>query len=193
MSQYYEMKLYGGKIECEIPKSFENASTYRNIPDHQEVFVEDDTDQSIIVEILEKVNVPDSESAKFHFEQLAEDNEASSFAILSDDPIPDENVPELPSTTVCHMVTGKQMISKFREKGADKENYVLVYVAVLRLHEFHVDIVVSMNHPVIIAPNSSSSRNMTAETDPKTSLATFKHLLHTFRITDLGLFGNFSY
>ncbi|KAJ1926765.1 hypothetical protein IWQ60_003534 [Tieghemiomyces parasiticus] len=188
-SQYYERKLFGGHIECEIPKDFEDVNTYRQIPDHQEVFASDSNDQSIVIEIFEKAPVSDEEAAKFHFQELAESNEAATSEIISNEPIPDENVPELPTTAVCSMVTGKQIVSKFKESTAEAANYVLMYVAVIRLHEFHTDIVISMNHPVVISAQSTSSQSMTAETDPKVSLTTFKHLLETFKIEDFKLFG----
>ncbi|KAJ1974299.1 hypothetical protein H4R35_003679 [Dimargaris xerosporica] len=188
-SRYYEMKLYGGMMECEIPKDFENASTYRTIPDHQEVFVADTNDQSIIIEILEQADTEDDNCAKYHFDELAVDNEASSSEIITNDPIPDDNVPDLPSTAICHMVTGRQMVTKYKEKGPKAENYLLLYVAVARLKQFHVDIVISYNHPMYIAPGSSSSKTMTADPDAKASLAVFKHLLETLRITDYKLFG----
>ncbi|KAJ1980642.1 hypothetical protein H4R33_005427 [Dimargaris cristalligena] len=189
-SRYFEQRLFGGHIECEVPKEFENVSEYRPVPDHQEVFATDTNDQSIIFEIFDKADISDRESARYHFDELAVMNKASSKEIITDEPIPDESVPDLPSTAVCHMVAGTQMVSKYNESVDKAANCVLIYVAVIRLHEFHTDIVISMNHPMIISPESSSSKAMEADTNTKVSLASFKHILETFKIADFRLFGN---
>lgn len=54
--------LFGGAITTSIPSTFIDASTLREIPDNQEVFVDTDTDQSIIIELLQmESEVVDSE------------------------------------------------------------------------------------------------------------------------------------
>ncbi len=50
-------------------------SNFRSIPDNQEVFVSNLDETSIIFDVLERVDAPDSEAAEFHFDALAVDNE----------------------------------------------------------------------------------------------------------------------
>lgn len=53
-------ELFGGAITTVIPESFVDASNFREVPDNQEVFVsmsDDDGDVSIIVDILERVEL----------------------------------------------------------------------------------------------------------------------------------------
>lgn len=62
-----------------------DCSRFRPIPDHQEVFSDADSDQSLIVEILE---LPYAEShgqvpANFHFQSLAKDNAATAASITA--------------------------------------------------------------------------------------------------------------
>jgi len=45
------------------------------VPDNQEVFVSNLDETSIIFDILERVDAPDSAAAEFHFDALAADNE----------------------------------------------------------------------------------------------------------------------
>jgi hypothetical protein len=45
--------LFGGAITTSFPSTFLDASTLREVPDNQEVFVDMDTDQSVIVELLQ--------------------------------------------------------------------------------------------------------------------------------------------
>jgi hypothetical protein len=47
--------LYGGSIRCDIPVNYVDISEFRDVPDHQEVFAHPTLDQSIIVEINERV------------------------------------------------------------------------------------------------------------------------------------------
>ena len=51
--------LYGGALRVKLPNTFTNASEMRQIPDHQEVFVDTRTDSSWIVEILEQAESSD--------------------------------------------------------------------------------------------------------------------------------------
>jgi hypothetical protein len=79
--------LFGGSIKTDIPPNFLDAryppfpheanldSNFRSIPDNQEVFVSNLDETSIIFDILERVDAPDSEAAEFHFDALAVDNE----------------------------------------------------------------------------------------------------------------------
>ena len=45
--------LYGGMVELLVPQSMTDVSDIRPVPDHQEVFSDGLTDQSLIVEIVE--------------------------------------------------------------------------------------------------------------------------------------------
>lgn len=53
--------LFGGAITASLPENFEDASKFRQIPDNQEVFVDKDSDVSVIVEILETPDNSDIE------------------------------------------------------------------------------------------------------------------------------------
>ena len=46
-------KLYGGAIVADIPSRFIDISMFREVPDNQEVYADVDTDESVIVELLE--------------------------------------------------------------------------------------------------------------------------------------------
>lgn len=78
--------LFGGSIKANIPPTFLDArylsqitffdnSNFRQIPDNQEVFVSNQDETSIIFDVLERVDAPDSAAAEFHFDALAVDNE----------------------------------------------------------------------------------------------------------------------
>jgi len=57
-------ELFGGAMTCLLPGSFEDISQYRPVPDHQEVFVDKNSNSSIMIEILAREeDVPSSTGA----------------------------------------------------------------------------------------------------------------------------------
>lgn len=46
-------ELFGGALTVSVPESYVDASNFRQIPDNQEVFVSENSDNSFIIEILE--------------------------------------------------------------------------------------------------------------------------------------------
>lgn len=68
--------LWGGALSIRMPPRFKDISKFRQVPDTQEVFVDEQTDQSVILELLEyRHDVADNKSAKFFFQDLMQANE----------------------------------------------------------------------------------------------------------------------
>ncbi|KAJ1556232.1 hypothetical protein HK405_004651 [Cladochytrium tenue] len=149
--------LFGGAIEAWIPKTFVDSSNFRQVPDNQEVFVDLDTDQSIIVDLLQmehEAEVP----AVFHFWELADANSArdTSRILRVEQLRPGSDLPLMEPDTQITVVIGQQLVSKYRERTPESGNLVNVYVAVLRLPRVETDLVISYNHPVALGRLSSS-------------------------------------
>lgn len=53
-----DRELFGGALSIKVPKDFKDVSAFRQVPDHQEVFVSNDSDDSLIVELLETPSEP---------------------------------------------------------------------------------------------------------------------------------------
>ena len=66
-------ELFGGGITCEIPQGFRDLSTLRQVPDHQECWLADDQ-RLLVVEILDREEVADTEAAAHFFKDLADFN-----------------------------------------------------------------------------------------------------------------------
>jgi hypothetical protein len=91
MQDLGQKQLFGGAISCNLPTRFVDVSDFRQVPgtshfhtytysnsDNQEVFTDINVEQTIIVELLEKVNVSDiKEAAVYHFQEMASLNEAT--------------------------------------------------------------------------------------------------------------------
>lgn len=48
-----ERELFCGGISVKVPKDFKDVSVFRQVPDHQEVFVSNESDDTLIIELLE--------------------------------------------------------------------------------------------------------------------------------------------
>lgn len=117
------------------------------MPDNQEVFVRDDSDISLIVEVLQLANDEGAgenleNAVRFHFSSLAHDNAASSSTVLETD-IPSSQI-EPPATPSPARLTGTQMIRKFG-KASEPEEQVTIRVALWRLPSKQIDLVLSVN------------------------------------------------
>ncbi|KAJ2740365.1 hypothetical protein H4S06_006129 [Coemansia sp. BCRC 34490] len=186
-------QLYGGAMSMAVPAGMEDVSAVREIPDHQEVFANSMTDQSIIVEILE--SAAEHEEARsalvHHFNELARANDA-------EEPAPIGRTEQLPyAGAEAYALVGEQRVAKFNdaEKAADAVNTVCVMLALIRVPPPHsADILVSLNVPLRIGhgsssyePSPSSSQTLSAA-DTEAAYAEFKAMVGTLRINDYGLF-----
>jgi hypothetical protein len=85
--EFVTRELYGGAFTIDIPKCFADISEVREVPNHQEVFADSDTDRSIIVELNSMAEVPDNEACVYLFNDLMGDSDAASQTIDKTGPI----------------------------------------------------------------------------------------------------------
>lgn len=183
-----DVQLYGGAIKCAIPSSFVDVSQIRQVPDHQEVFMDMHTDCCFTVEILEYENthIDINDAAQYFFNDLACANKASHKQIFSVRTLEQH---EIPNITVSNeqkiLVIGEQKIAKFNE-GAEAENLVNIYIAILRLPDYKSDILLTYSDSRMISP-SSSSFNPTISIK-ENALQEFFEMIKTFNILNFDLF-----
>ncbi|KXN65250.1 Mog1p/PsbP-like protein [Conidiobolus coronatus NRRL 28638] len=143
-------KLFGGAIEAPTPESFLDISTVRQVPDNQEVFADQNpTNQSIIFELLEANDeVYNDEIARFHFNQIAEDNEADEGSSNIEELINiDSN--ELPNFNGHHIqayyVQGTQIIQPRKQEWTPTKLHI--YLLIFRLPEVTTDLIITWQVP----------------------------------------------
>ncbi|PRP77205.1 ran guanine nucleotide release factor-like [Planoprotostelium fungivorum] len=177
--------LWDGSIEVEVPSNYGNAANVRDVPDTQEVFLSIEGDKSIIFELLTLTEeVADRDAAQFYFQDLAEANDAQNHSqVLSVNVLTDNDMPHMPGVYKT-MIVGRQAISKYKESA---RNIVDVYMCIIRLREQTTDIVITLNDPQVIHPESSSAPNAPQTASP--SMLIFQHMLKTFNMKSLSLFG----
>lgn len=180
--------LFGGALTAVLPPNATDVSELREIPDNQEVFVHPNTDQSLIVELVEyQAQVADPDAARYHFEDIAGSNKASepgSFQTASVGTLPKADV-SLSECSSAWVLTGTQCVSKFNEEA---RNTVSLHLGLFRLPQFSTDILITFNDPESISPDSSSALAAGTQAEPWT-VQDFQQMLRSLTLLNPGLFG----
>jgi len=183
------VQLYGGAAEMYLPAGFFDASMVREVPDSQEVFCNLDTDQSLIVEILEhEASRADGFEALSYFAQdLAEANGASGSISFDPSTVRAYPVAEPMRARVsyCGSISFIQRISKFREAA---QNDVLIIVGVVRIPSVNSDILISLSTPIRIDASSSSAKSTTKLVSQEEAANTLSTVLQSFIVRRWSLF-----
>ncbi|ETI40587.1 hypothetical protein L914_13501 [Phytophthora nicotianae] len=183
--------LFGGALSCEIPEGFADVSSFRQVPDNQEVFANAATDQCVIVELLQyEESVTDAQSACYFFNEIAQSNGCGpdEVTVLLEEKANTKNAPaniDAPHTT--QIIVGDQSVAKFKE-GDHAKNVVRVYLGNIRLPGVTTDVVLSMSAPMRINPASSSRDAFQFEDNSEVAAAIFKQALQSFAVLDWSLF-----
>ncbi|KAJ4711315.1 Ran guanine nucleotide release factor [Melia azedarach] len=180
---YSERPLFGGAISSTFPHRFEDVSKIRQVPDHQEVFVDPSRDESLIFELLDfKHDVGDTGSAAWFLQDLATEQDAEGCTLLEQSGVVE--VPGLCYRTVPAVVTtavGQMAISKGRQ-GREAQNIVKVYLANLRLKEVGTDVLVTAYEPLVINPLSESASTVGAGIAVPATQSGFMPMSEVFRL-----------
>ncbi|KAI0340604.1 Mog1p/PsbP-like protein [Trametopsis cervina] len=170
-------ELFGGAITLNLPRTLIDASDLRQVPDTQEVFLYPESSTSIIVEVLERVAPDDAtEAAKFHFDSLAHDNDATAKTVLNVD-VRTTHQGETPPPVVLH---GIQAVPKFNSTTSDE---VFIHLALYRIASKNVDLVMTMNIPVRTSDDGAVNEEHRATAEHE-----FDAAVSSLNIVDFGLF-----
>ncbi|XP_055818667.1 uncharacterized protein LOC129887552 isoform X7 [Solanum dulcamara] len=139
--------LFGDTISTTFPLHFQDVTNMRQVPNHQEVFVDPARDENLIIELLDlKVDVVDSGSAIWFLQDLANEQEAeeTTSAVFEAPGLCYRNMPVVITTTIDQMA-----VSKGRQ-GREAQNLVKVYLANIRLKEVGADVLITAYEPLVI-------------------------------------------
>eukprot|EP01064_Diplonema_japonicum_P032119 TRINITY_DN5973_c0_g1_i1.p2 TRINITY_DN5973_c0_g1~~TRINITY_DN5973_c0_g1_i1.p2 ORF type:complete len:184 (+),score=49.06 TRINITY_DN5973_c0_g1_i1:42-593(+) len=177
-------QMYGGAMEVVLPESFIDTSKFREVPDHQEVWADMDTNQSMILEVLDVIAGKNgTELAKFHFEEIGRANgcAANEMRVEQITELSAAELPNFANATTRVLIRGEQQAAKFKETV---KNTVAVEVLVLRLPPpADTDLLLSINTPTVVDPSSTEA------SAPKASASPFSSICSSLVIKDYGLFG----
>ncbi|KAJ3684914.1 hypothetical protein LUZ61_014078 [Rhynchospora tenuis] len=192
-----ERPLFGGAISCSFPARFQDVSNIREVPDHQEVFVDPTRDESLIIELLDlKSEVADHESATWFLRDLAIEQDASDSVVIEHSGMMELTGLQNGNEAVPAMTAvGKLAVSKGRQ-GRGAENIVRVYLANIRLKNVSTDVLITAYEPLIINPLSESARTVGAGVAVPAEQSgclpvqeVFRLAVSSFKIHDWNLFG----
>lgn len=162
------------------------------MPDNQEVFANAQTDQCVIVELLQyESDVRDEDSARYFFNEIASSNgcSPSDVDVLHAEVLSAQDGPTgIDRPHVTSVVVGDQRVAKFKE-GESAKNVVRVYVGNVRLPSVTTDVVVSISVPLLINPASSSAGSFQFADSAEVGAAIFKQVVTTLSVHDWSLFG----
>lgn len=187
-SEYTQRELYGGAMVCITPKRFTDMSKFKKISDTQEQFADGFTDQSIIIELVERLDVSDEQAARAHWIEIAAVNESKTNEITQQGAFSANEVPALSDAGIDFVgyCIGKQRVSKGRD-SEDKSNVLDLHLTVLRSRKVSSDILISFNVPTYIAPGSQSQGS--AFTSTEENQAVLRTVLQSFAVKNWGVFG----
>ncbi|XP_031488007.1 uncharacterized protein LOC116256022 isoform X2 [Nymphaea colorata] len=188
-----ERLLFGGAISSAFPMRFQDLSSIREVPDHQEVFADSSRDESLFFELLDlKNDVSDSESAIWFLQDLANEQDAKGSLSGSLQPA-DLMFKDLPA--VITTVVGRMAVSKGRQ-GREAQNVVRVYLANLRLKAVGTDVLIIAYEPILINALSETSLTVgaglavpAAQSELLPVSEVFKFAIVSFKVNDWNLFG----
>jgi hypothetical protein len=171
-----ELQLYGGALTISLPSSFIDVSGMRPMPDHQEIFCDTATDQSMVIEIVE-MGLSEGNVAAYYLRDWIEQNKAISVAIEAglhaspSETIGSSHLKEsLSSHCQVYSISGRMTVG-----GAN----VLVHLAVLRLPRVSSDLLLTLSTP---QPLDGSKGPLTNEI--------LLESLYSLQIKDWTLFGS---
>ncbi|KAK7192931.1 hypothetical protein DPSP01_005141 [Paraphaeosphaeria sporulosa] len=140
--QYKKVDLYGGAITVDLPTAYGDASQIREVPDHQEVYLDENGYSGVIVEILEYVEKPtDAEALQYHFADLV-DGTGDETNMLEQSHAAMAKVANKPVYTLSFIQTPPPP-----DRPRKTPDFVAIHLLLLRVKEHGTDIMVTVNVP----------------------------------------------
>ncbi|XP_075417027.1 ran guanine nucleotide release factor [Tenrec ecaudatus] len=176
--------LFGGAFSAILPPGTIDVSDLRPVPDNQEVFCHRATDQSLIVELLElQAHVQGEEAARYHFEDVGGVQGARGVHVEAVRPLPLENLALRGCCQEAWILSGKQQVAKENQQVAKE---VTLHQALLRLAQYHTDLLLTFNQP---HPENGSCHSPENVSSLPWSLGDFEQLVTSLTLHDPNIFG----
>lgn len=170
-----------------LPEDLIDVSDLRQVPDTQEAWLSKDTDVSYIVEVLERVEFSDGvEAVKFHFDALADDNNAVEREVeLTEGPKTAPTGPSPPQQPPCWALIGKQHVPKFN-KPKEQADIVKIFLLLWRVDAKDSDVVLTINVPLVT--KSDGNAGGVGEEGAELVRHIWEQARASFKIKDFSLF-----
>ncbi|EME39846.1 hypothetical protein DOTSEDRAFT_74672 [Dothistroma septosporum NZE10] len=186
-SQSKRVDLFGGAIVAEIPSTFQDVSTIRQVPDNQEVYLDSEGFTSITFDILERVErESDVEALKFHLADVVDEDAGQTRLYSSGTAV----LASMPGTPVLTLLATSPPGEKRRGRANEPE-FVGILMALIRLEAQKTDVVVTVNVPHL--PGSYEKAGLRVEEGRygpllEAAQVVKDKVLGSFEVRDWGLF-----
>ncbi|KAL8739228.1 MAG: hypothetical protein Q9181_000119 [Wetmoreana brouardii] len=186
-------ELYGGAITANLPAGYADVSNIREVPDHQEIYLDGSGFSSIVIDLAERVTEPslDQEALRFHLEDIVDEHDSSRIwktdvAHLSKFPL---HTPSyfLLATTTPPPATNGDAVRPLTPR------FVAILLTMIRLVGKSTDIIVTVNIPHIPG-HQEPTEEVNFEEGKYGSLVeegsrVIKEVWRSLEVKDWGLFG----
>lgn len=160
-----------------IDERYVDVSDVRPVPDHQEIFADGETGESLIVEVVETAAAANDACGQFYFEDQASMNDATSATLLNVSVLSGRIIESLPQGSYACAVTGR--ISRPSGVPEGSTEPVLLHMAILRLPQPYASDILIMSY----APLEKTQE--TGKSEP----LSLRQALDSLSIKDYSLFG----
>ena len=190
-----ERALYGGAMVAHLPGGWLDASDARPVPDNQEVWLErDGYERSVIVELLERAECSDEASGAYHFEEVANGNEAVSSTVFSSAVVPAAQLRPQLCSPFAALVHGVQQLQRDGLNGgqllpAGVTAMLQVHMVLIRLRAQNTDVLITLNRQMPRSDASVAGQPTPDNIGEQEDLALLTSIACTLEVRDWSLFG----
>ncbi|KAF3059998.1 putative ran guanine nucleotide release factor [Daldinia childiae] len=200
MTTFKSTPLYGGALICDLPANFADVSLIRQVPDHQEAYIDKDGFTSIIFDINERVGGPgsgaeiDGRALTTHLEELVGDDlenvkvwntTPTVFSRLDD---------EIPAYTLIATHTTQKADKPTDDKPqrpVSKTDFTAIILTLVRLENEKTDLLITINVPHIRGEYDEDDVDLQLGKQGKLigdAVDYAAKIWETFKVKDWGLF-----
>ncbi|KAK6953386.1 hypothetical protein K445DRAFT_63966 [Daldinia sp. EC12] len=204
MTTYKSTPLYGGALICDLPASFADVSLIRQVPDHQEAYIDKDGFTSIIFDINERVGGPgsspeiDGRALTTHLEDIVGED-LDNVKVWNTTPTVfsrlDEDIPAY--TLIATHTTQKpdepadDSKSQSQQRPASKTDFTAIILTLVRLEREKTDLLITINVPHIRGEYDEDDVDLQLGKQGKLigdAVDYAAKIWETFKVKDWGLF-----
>ncbi|KAF7563765.1 hypothetical protein G7046_g351 [Stylonectria norvegica] len=190
MPEFISTPLFGGAIVCDLPGKFADVSKLRQVPDNQEVWIDQDGFTSIIFDITERVGGAgsgpeiDGRAMTTHLEDM----------VGSDiDTVKIWNTAETEAGTPAYTLISTQTPRVSQRDQTSAPDFTAIIMTILRLEKVNTDILITINVPHIKGEYDEDEVDLELGKQGKLigdAVEYSARIWATFKIKDWGLFGD---
>jgi len=193
MTTFQSTPLFGGALVVDLPATFADVSTIRQVPDNQEVYLDKDGFTSIIFDITERVGAAGSSESTdglaltVHLQEIV-DSDIGTLKVWSTTPT---QFSRLPEGTPAYTLIATQTPPVDEEKRSTAPDFTAIVLNLIRLEKESTDILITINVPHIKGEYTEEDVNLEVGLQGKLigdAVEYAAKIWETFKIKDWSLF-----